>query len=745
MNVPYISGFAPPSELPLGRFIPPIPSGMATAWCRANLKPGDWVLEPFGYNPLMLIEIAAAGFPVLVSINNPIHAFLLKILSSAPQAEELIAALQDLAVVSKGDERMEPYIRSLYRVNCANCNQKIEADAFLWKKDETQPYAAIINCDICGASGEQMLSNAQLESMSPLPPKRLHLARALNRITGRDNSLRNQVENILNTYPSRPLIILQTIINKIESLHQTPRRRDLLTALILSAADRGNTLWAYPSPRHRPRQLKVPAVYLEWNLWKVMEEAVVTWQVVKNPVPLSTWQGLPEQPDGIYVYNGRIRELSPAPPEGLFSAVLAAFPRPNQAFWSLSALWTGWIWGQEAVTPIRQVLSRQRYDWNWHCHALMGIFDAINSLNPTPTKIFGLIAENEPLLLLAALLAAEAKGFKLQTFAQSSDDQMAQCQWASFPNPPPRPHPGTALDVARATISEFLQKKGEPASYQQIFSAALTGMAHTNQLAIDIFLQNSNQMVSETHRLLETLFYDNNLLTRTTGDAATIEAGEWWLTHPEPVKSSQIDVLEEHIYQHLVSFPTTTAENIKRVAYQALPGIFTPDDDAILTCLVAYADLVDPKTHLWRLREGDQPAARELDQQQLLQSLATIAQRLDFRVSGASPLFWYDRSSPLAKYRLHILTSAVVTPYLSSDFEPAETNLIIIPGSRANLLAFKQYRNKILKEKLSQKFLVIKFRLVRDLEVNPLLSRELFKDLIHADPPEYRATQLALL
>jgi len=75
MNVPYIPGNAPPPELPLGRFLPPIPEGMISSWCQENLRVDDPVLEPFGFTPLVPIEIALSGHPVLVTVNNPIHAF----------------------------------------------------------------------------------------------------------------------------------------------------------------------------------------------------------------------------------------------------------------------------------------------------------------------------------------------------------------------------------------------------------------------------------------------------------------------------------------------------------------------------------------------------------------------------------------------------------------------------------------------------------------------------------------------
>jgi hypothetical protein len=717
---------------------------MVQEWCQKNIRPGEWVLEPFGFNPLLVIEIASAGYPVLVCVNNPIHAFLLEILASAPRSEDFTAALQDLAITNKGEERMEPYIRALYHVNCTNCHRQIEADGFLWKKDSDHPFAAQVKCTYCGASGDQPLAEESLQSLTPLPPKRLHLARALNRIAERDDALREQVENALNAYPTRPLIILQTIINKLESLEQPPRRRDLLTALILSAADRGNTLWAYPSPRNRPRQIVVPTVYQEQNLWKVMEKAVAAWQILSAPVNLSNWEGIPDHPDGIYIFQGRIKELTPPPPDDFFSAVLAAIPRPNQAFWTLSALWTGWIWGQQAVAPIRQVLSRQRYDWNWHCHALMSVFDAIHRLNQASPRFWGLIAENEPMLLLATLLAADARGFKLVEFAQSTDDQIAQCRWQPVPLGD-KTQPDEALSIAKASATNYLQKKGEPATYQQIFAAAITGSAYHNKLAIDIFLQNINQAASETQKWIESIFTEPNLLTRVSESKGTLEKGDWWLEDPVNLDLPLIDRLEASIYSHLSTCQTTTGETVKRMVYQTFPGIYTPEDDLILNCLSSYAELDDPHTHRWSLRESEQSTSREMDKEVIIKSLNHIAQRLEYRVSGEDPFYWYDQHASTPKYRFHVLTSAIVSPYLKEGVQLAHINIFVLPGSRANLLAFKKQHDPTLQERLDRDFIVVKFRLVRDLEVNPLLTRELFQDQIHADPPEYRASQLALL
>ena len=283
----------------------------------------------------------------------------------------------------------------------------VEAEAFLWNRDEDHPFAALIDCPYCGARGKQVLNQNAIDSLAPLPPLQLHHARALNRIADRNDPLRAQVENALNAYPARPLIVLQTIINVFERLKQTPRRHELLAALILSAADQGNTLWAYPSPRNRPRQLVVPTVFQENNLWKAMEDAIATWQVLKTAIPVHDWGALSEPAQGIYLFEGRLKALEPPPEEGLFSAVLNTIPRPNQAFWTLCTLWTGWIWGKDAADPIRQVLARQRYDWNWHTNALRGIFNELYELGNRTSRVCGVIPENEPESLLLEHLSAE--------------------------------------------------------------------------------------------------------------------------------------------------------------------------------------------------------------------------------------------------------------------------------------------------------------------------------------------------
>src|SRR5690606_14960502 len=113
------------------------------------------------------------------------------------------------------------------------------------------------------------------------------------------------------------------------------------------------------------------------NLWLALEEAVESWSSPpERPAPevaLTTWPEPPPARGGICIFEGRIRGLGEAG-AGTDSrapdAVLSALPRPNQAFWTLSALWAGWLWGAQETAAFKSVLRRRRYDWSWHSTAL---------------------------------------------------------------------------------------------------------------------------------------------------------------------------------------------------------------------------------------------------------------------------------------------------------------------------------------------------------------------------------------
>ena len=391
---------SPQPQEPLSRYLPPMLDGVASAWLseRLPIKPGDsdppWVLDPFGASPRVCAEAARAGYRVLVAANNPISRFLIEMAANPPSVADLQAALAELASSSRGDERMEPHIRGLYQTQCQGCSQTVTAEAFLWEKGAPAPYARLYICPACGSSGEFPATSADIERARPFASGGLHRARALERVASADDPDRQHAEEALSVYLPRAVYALFTLINKLDGLNLPHARRDLLAAMLLYACDQGNTLWQYPPRRERPRQLSVPPKFRENNIWLALEKSIPLWATGQAGVPLSVWPELPPVSGGICLFEGRLRDLGGLVEhaESLqrrIGAVLAPLPRPNQAFWTLSALWAGWLWGRSAVGPFKSVLRRRRYDWAWYTSGMQVAFNSLKPILNLSTPLLG--------------------------------------------------------------------------------------------------------------------------------------------------------------------------------------------------------------------------------------------------------------------------------------------------------------------------------------------------------------------
>jgi len=72
-----------------------------------------------------------------------------------------------------------------------------------------------------------------------------------------------------------------------------------------------------------------------------------------------------------------------------------------------------------------------------------------------------------------------------------------------------------------------------------------------------------------------------------------------------------------------------------------------------------------------------------------------------------------------------------------------EQTVIVIPGGRAALVAYKQERDPSLKERL-KKHRLVKYRLLRSLLDLPILTRETFDEQTASDPVEKSTGQMMM-
>ncbi|MCJ7694353.1 MAG: hypothetical protein MUO40_02910 [Anaerolineaceae bacterium] len=742
VNSAFIQGKAIPPNIPLERFLPPLPPGMIQKWIENQVPKGSWVLDPFGNSPTLALELARAGYRVLVTANNPINSFMLSILAQSPSKQVFLEALSLIAQSSFGEQNLEQYIRSLYAVRCTQCNKPLEATSFLWQKDEEFPYAFIGMCPYCGKEGEQTLSLEAKATLPSLPSLGLHHARALESVVSIDDPLRPQLETALSFYLPRPLVILQLMVNKLPLLDIPDNQKDLLQALLLSACDYGNSLWSYPFTKSRRRQLTVPPIYEERNLWHALIDSVDLWADMGSAISLKAWPDHPPLSGGISLFKGRFRELDPLPEKDFIQAVVAIPPRPNQAFWTLSAVWTGWLFGKSAVSPIKSTLSRQRNDWSWHTNALYSVFELFHGNVSSETPFFMLILESEHNFVSAGTLAAASTGFELRSIAQAGESDITQCIWAGSARTPQPFDPMVFHDCGKQAGITFLTKRAEPSSYEGLHTAILAGLCKAHILG-DTYGAFKDPILTELYRHTDSIILDTDYFIRFGGGTASLDSGLFWLTNPQDLDESLSDRIEKTIRDRLQGIQVVKDEEIQELVNNLFTGMLTPERELVQICLESYADPKIDETRSWILRDNESEEHRKQDIAEIISKLNDIARVLNYKmIEEDGSIKWYSEGEE-AVYSLFVTTNAMISRFLYSQ-NPTPKKIIILPGSRANLLAVKLKHNPYFQKIIDENYQIIKFRQLRSIHENPLLTRELWDILIKDDPPELDAAQLSL-
>lgn len=723
----YLPGIEPDNPGPLARYLPLAADGIAPVFLARHSKPGSWVLDPFGAAPRTDIEMASHGYRVLVAANNPVTRFLLETAADPPSQADLRAALAELAATRKGDERLETHLQSLYLTECTKCRQQVPADAFVWERESGVLTSRIYHCS-CGDGGEYPATGAdQARAASLAATDGLHRSRALERVAAPHDPDRVHVEEALECYLPRAVYALITIINKLDGLSLTPRRRQALLALILTACDEASALWPHPSERPRPKQLTIPPRFLEKNVWHVLEHGVERMLVEGKFVETVTWPSAPGDTGGLCLFDGPMRNLAPCLKEVTLGAVVTVLPRPNQAFWTFSALWAGWLWGREAAAPFKSVLHRRRYDWNWHAAALYAALKNLSDHLPLNAPLFAIAPEPEPAFLSAALLAAAGSGFDLAGLALRTRHDPVQILWQrrAFSRVEKEPAGVNAGAVSSAMVSA-LRDCGEPVYYLHLHAAGLVSMAddHALRWRPEALAQINAPILAA---LSSTEFVH-------LAESKNPEIGLWGLTDWD----TEIDPLPDRVEIAIVRFmqkkSNASMRDLETMINAELPALLTPSLGLLRAVLSSYA--VEEGGY-WSLRPEETPSTRRADLEIASQAIAALASRMGVTLQQQEYpqrlLLWQDSGDIV--YAFYLLASAVAGRILRQNPYPPERSLLVLPGGRAGLLAYKLDRDPTLKA-MAERWRIVKFRALRRLFEMTGLTRERFEKELGGDPIE---------
>ena len=745
----YIPGLSPAEPGPLARFTPPLEEGVISTWLPLHAPSGSWVLDPFGFSPRLALEAARAGYRVIVTVNNPITRFLLEMSARPPAETDFKAALADLASAKKGEERLGAHLQALYLTSCEKCGNDVYADSFLWRKGEDAPYARVYTCPHCDDAGERPVTSQDMEKARRIAgTDNLHRSRAFERVTALEDEDRVYAEEAIAHYLPRPLYFLTTVINRIDNLNLTPERRRALNALILLACDAGNTLWDHPAERPRPKQLNIPNQFREYNLWNQLERGLAQWTETGSGVPMETWPNEIPEAGGVCIFEGRLQDLDDEIKKQFpIKAVIGSLPRPNQAFWTLSALWSGWLWGREAVEPYKRALRRRRYDWAWNATALNAVFAHLFDWLQLGTPVFGLLSEPEPSALTSALTAASAAGFDLKSLALRTQHDPVQLLWTCGEHL--RRQSGNAnVQEVKEAIHSHLNERGEPASYLHVHAAGLIALATSRAL------RQNNQEFDEALRGTQTLIQtaleeDRRFVHYSSGES--VDTGLWGLAldpSAAPPKSGSPqenapDSLSDRVEIAVVTFlqknPESIFLDIEQDLYPRFPGLLTPSKAMIYSVLSSYAEKESAE---WTLRTEDVASARRNELKDIAGLIEAIGSRLDYATRKQERMYLWEQNSRIERI-FTILASALIGRAISETPYPPEQTVIVIPGGRAALAAYKSQRDPSLAARMKV-YKVVKYRLLRTLIDLPVLTRETFEEQVAGDPLEKSKSQLMM-
>ena len=739
MDLVFPPGAAPSPAGPLARFLPPLEEGVAERALQDRVRRGALVLDPFGASPRLVVELARSGRAVLVAAANPVTRFILERRARPLPAAALQAALAALASAPKNGSRLEPFLLELYSTTCSNCGRTVSCEYFVWDREAGRPIRRAYTCPFCNHVAEEATTAEDVERAQEFDRHGLARARALEQVAPASDPDRVSAEAALSVYPGRAVYALIAVLNKLEQIHLEPEVRPAAEALLLSACDAANALWGHPEGRTRPRQLTASPQFREINVWRALERGIEEWIWEDPGVSVLPWarENLPGAGE-VAVFSGAVRDLL-GELRGLpLDAVVTVLPRPNQAHWTLSALWTAWLWGRGAAGPIRAALRRRRYDWAWHASALRASLSGLAPVLPAGTPVFGFVPEAEPGFLAAVLAGLDAGGFRLTGRALREEDQQALFTWDVSPQA------GDEVGLWKQRLAdaaqETLESWAQPVRYAVLHAGSWTDLAGRRWLG-PLWQESEDLPISRVADEFVVTLNDRRRFVR-LDSRAELESGVFWLAEAPPDAAPLMDRVELLVLRMLRREGVVRLGEVEEAVAQEFPGLLSPDRGLVRSCLFSYAVEDEQAAGQWNLRDEDLASTRREDREGLIRLVSELGGRIGFRTSGPDRLLWLDEQGREA-YRFHILETAAFGELLNAP--SSQRSVVVIPGGRGVLVAEKAQRDPRLESWLREGSRIVKYRHIRRLAEEPTLKPENLGERLALDPPGREDPQLPLL
>ena len=740
-NFSYIPGSIKGYDLPLEKFIPPLPKNTFSSWIEKMGLSDHLLIDPVSANPLLPVELAASGYRVLSARSNPIIWLITEVAASAPTKEDFSTVLNKLFNTRHNNATLFDYFQGLYITPCVNCGKMIQPDGFVWEKGKDQPISRLYHCRFCADEGEKDISDFDLENLNRLGNLGIHRSRAFQRVVSDAQYGQASLHAALDCYLPRALYVCMLLANRLERLSLKKDQAKYIRAILLSVFNDAHSLKHWPPRDYRFLKLSVPTKFFERNLFLSLQTAFQHWEHINTAVKISYWPNLPDEGGGICFYQRDLTEKNTLISNNTPAAITTIFPHPGQAFWTLSAVWSGWLWGSKAVSPIRSALGRRRYDWYWFTKAVHIALKRITPSLQDNTLALGILPQYTPNLAFGLFTGMHAAGFELGGSAFRASGEMLQCQWKK------RPTSKSILESEidfRKIIDQFLTARGEPAEYHRIIMQTIIEFTRGNGIPFNLSeVKESN--FTRLQNLIKQLLAETNFLKPFSSDLPG--GSRWWLLNEKNIEPPISERVEAVVRELLLSIKEIHLEDLDRIICEKFTGERTPESELINTILRSYADPKPDDPYLFRLRSNESTETRQKDLKEIKDTLIRIGKSFNLQTAGNSIIYWKDPVSKNYSYIFYPTVSTEISQFVYKHESLGNVqHVIVFPGSRSSWFYYRLQHDPRFASALENSWHFLKFRYLRRLAKKGGLDLHSWIELLDSDPPLWDPpTQLQFL
>jgi hypothetical protein len=735
---------------------------MVQAWT----APGDLILDPFAASDAVVRVALEQGRRVLATDSNPLVAWATRLQATLPAPREIHAALARLGETRKEDQDLRASVEKLYASQCSQCGASVSVDYFVNRREGAKSLVAakVYTCPQCGPRRDDA-TEADRQRAADAAPRGLSYHLLVQRLAADDTVHSSHLQSLLSLYTPRNLAALASLTQKLDAEFRQDAARNILAGLLLHALDVGTSL--YPEPGALPVR-EVPAEFVEINIWRALETAARGLSDRAPALRLATQptQVLQATSPAAFIGPGGARQLADqVAREGLDLAqkaalVLSSPARLDPSFWELSFLWTRWLFGKNAATPLEPLLEEKHQRWSWYGQALTNALTDASKL-ASPHAHLAVAFPSGSHAMIEALMLAAAPLFGLSDFAFRPTEQFAratefgavrgdyQAIWERREvEPAPAAANQLAAPVRAASLhaaQAILHARGEPLIYPWLHHAALEQLAQRELLAAAMdakYREGDNAFQFVRHRMEEgfkegfihdfdQLQHDTRVLWIRREDA-----------NPPPPLTDRVEAV---VRAALRAAGTLSAAALEDAVLEQFPGLLTPEIDLVTQCARAYADWKD-EVWVWRSEAANAEFARART------LAAQLGVRLGFEVvEDAAPfdLVWRTEkiipgSTSGSLRQEHIQEDAyAVLVRAHADFQELYTlraaplhGLVILPESQVALTRIRLTRDPRWPKRLER----AGWEFMRAPMLEQLLSREHIESaeldlILGLDPP----------